>query len=273
MNPILLHLFASTGYALVAAHLWRGMRHHAELSGESRSLLVQLLPLAPLALHAAVLGQSMLQADGLHLGFGNAVSVVIALAVLIYGIGNFFYRLEALYLLILLVAAILSLSPIVFPPTQPLANTHLLAFKVHLLIALLAYSLFTIASFHVLLMALVERRLHAGNMPDMLQRLPALLTMEKLLFRIIAAGFILLTLTLLSGIVFSEELFGTPLQFTHKTVFGILSWVIFGALLAGRAFYGWRGRIAVRWTLAGYLSLVLAYIGSRFVIEVILQGR
>jgi len=95
--------------------------------------------------------------------------------------------------------------------------------------------------------------------------------MEQLLFRIIAAGFVLLTLTLASGILFSEALFGKPMSFTHKTVFGILSWIIFAALLAGRALYGWRGRVAMRWTLAGFLSLVLAYIGSKFVLEVLLQ--
>jgi ABC-type uncharacterized transport system permease subunit len=96
--------------------------------------------------------------------------------------------------------------------------------------------------------------------------------MEALLFRIIWAGFILLTLTLASGVVFSEELFGKAAQFNHKTVFGVLSWLIFAALLAGRHIYGWRGRVAVRWTLAGFLTLVLAYIGSRFVVEVVL-GR
>jgi ABC-type uncharacterized transport system permease subunit len=122
-----------------------------------------------------------------------------------------------------------------------------------------------------LLMALVGRRLHAGNPPRFLQALPPLLTMETLLFRIIGAGFVLLTLTLGSGIIFSEELFGKPLQFTHKTTFGFLSWAIFGALLAGRAFYGWRGKSALRWTFAGFITLVLAYLGSRFVLEVILQ--
>ena len=88
----------------------------------------------------------------------------------------------------------------------------------------------------------------------------------------IAAGFVLLTLTLGSGIVFSEELFGKAMRFNHKTVFGILSWLIFAALLGGRQLYGWRGRIAVRWTLAGFLMLVLAYVGSKFVLEVLL-GR
>jgi ABC-type uncharacterized transport system permease subunit len=96
--------------------------------------------------------------------------------------------------------------------------------------------------------------------------------MEALLFRIIWAGFILLTLTLGSGVIFSEELFGKAAAFSHKTVFGVTSWFIFAALLMGRHVYGWRGRIAVRWTLAGFLTLVLAYIGTRFVVEVIL-GR
>ena len=82
----------------------------------------------------------------------------------------------------------------------------------------------------------------------------------------------LLTLTLASGIIFSEELFGKAMRFNHKTVFGILSWVIFAALLGGRSLYGWRGRIAVRWTLTGFLMLVLAYVGSKFVLEVVL-GR
>ena len=140
------------------------------------------------------------------------------------------------------------------------------------MIALLAYSFFTIASLHVLLMAVIENRLHGRGLPTALQRLPALLTMETLLFRIILAGFVLLTLTLVTGIVYSEELFGKAMRFNHKTVFGILSWLIFAALLGGRWRYGWRGRIAVRWTLTGFLMLVLAYIGSKFVLEVIL-GR
>jgi ABC-type uncharacterized transport system permease subunit len=121
------------------------------------------------------------------------------------------------------------------------------------------------------MMAVMERRLHRGNVPQFMQNLPPLLTMERLLFRIIFAGFVLLTLTLGSGILFSEELFGKPMQFTHKTVFGILSWIIFASMLAGRALYGWRGRVAMRWTLAGFLSLVLAYIGSKFVLEVLLR--
>jgi len=104
-----------------------------------------------------------------------------------------------------------------------------------------------------------------------LQSLPPLLTMERILFRIIALGFVLLTLTLGSGMLFSDELFGKPLQFNHKVMFGIISWCLFGALLLGRQIYGWRGRIALRWTLTGFVVLVLAYIGSKFVLEFILH--
>ena len=102
--------------------------------------------------------------------------------------------------------------------------------------------------------------------------MPPLLTMERLLFQMLAAGFVLLTLTLASGIVFSEEIFGRALRLDHKTVFGILAWLIFGVLLLGRAVYGWRGRTALNGTFAGFAALLLAYVGSRFVVEVVL-GR
>ena len=95
--------------------------------------------------------------------------------------------------------------------------------------------------------------------------------METFLFRIITAGFILLSLTLASGMAFSQELFAQPLQFNHKTVFAIISWCIFAALLGGRVVYGWRGKVALRWTIAGFMTLFLAYFGSKFVLEVILH--
>ena len=226
--------------------------------------------LVPLALHAALLGRSLFAGEGLHLGVANAISAILWLTVLIYWLANFFYRLDGVQALVLPFAAAAALLPGLMPPAGALPNTDLAAFKFHLLIAMLAYSLFTIASIHVAVMALLERRLHDGSLSRLLQKLPPLLTMEALLFRIIWAGFILLTLTLASGVVFSEELFGKAAQFNHKTFFGVVSWLIFAALLAGRHVYGWRGRVAVRWTLAGFATLVLAYLGSKFVLEVIL---
>jgi ABC-type uncharacterized transport system permease subunit len=95
--------------------------------------------------------------------------------------------------------------------------------------------------------------------------------MEKLLFRLIWIGFVLLSLTVLSGVVFSEQLFGRALRWDHKNVFALLSWLLFAALLAGRQWRGWRGKTALRFTLAGFATLALAYVGSRFVLEVVLH--
>ena len=275
MPEILPYLVSALLYGALALYSWRTRWREAG-NAPSAAAPVNVIEhygvLVPLALHAALIAHTMFAPDGLHLGAGNAVSAILWLTVLIYWAGNFFYRLDGLQSLVLPVAAVAVLLPIVLPSVRPLPNTELLVFKVHLLIAMLAYSLFTIASLHVLLMALLERRLHDGSLPRVLQGLPPLLAMETLLFRIIWAGFILLTATILSGVLYSEELFGRAARLNHKTVFGVLSWIIFAALLGGRHIYGWRGRVAVRWTLAGFLMLVLAYIGSKFVLEVIL-GR
>ena len=159
---------------------------------------------------------------------------------------------------------------------------------VHLAVALAAYGLLTIAAVHALFMAALDRWLHrtrgnawpgAESGPDgrgriertMLGPLPPLLTMERILFRLIGIGFALLTLTVLSGVVFSEALFGTPIRFDHKTVFTLIAWATFAALLVGRATRGWRGRVALSWTLGGFAMLFLAYAGSRFVLEVVLH--
>ena len=262
-------------YAALAVYFWRTRWVVAARAAGPRSeakMLEQLAVLVPLALHATLLYDSMFAGDGVRLGVGNAMSTIVWLTVAIYWLGNLFYNIEGLQAMVMPVAAVCALLPVLLPPASTLPNTELVAFRVHLLISMLAYSLFTIASLHVLLMALLERRLHGGELPAALHQLPPLLTMETLLFRIITAGFILLTLTLATGIVFTEELFGKAMRFNHKTVFGILSWFIFAALLGGRQLYGWRGRIAVRWTLTGFLMLVLAYVGSKFVLEVIL-GR
>ena len=119
-------------------------------------------------------------------------------------------------------------------------------------------------------MAVAERQLHRKGTLSF-ANLPPLLTLERLLFRVIGAAFIFLTLTLITGIAFSETLFGRAMRADHKTVFAILSWLTFGLLLAGRWLYGWRGRTALRWTLTGFVMLLLAYVGSRFVLEVILN--
>ena len=269
---ILAYLATALLYGGLAAHFWRtrwtkaGEGQSVALASWERGVVV-----FPLVLHAALLYSATFAGPHLVLGVGIAVSIIVWLSVLIYWLGSFVHRVEGLQALVMPIAAAACLLPLIVPSARALPNTDLLAFKAHLIISMLAYSFFTIASLHALLMALLEKRLHGGRIGAAPSALPPLLTMESILFRLIAAGFVLLTLSLASGILFSEELFGRPLSFNHKTVFGVLSWLIFGALLAGRALYGWRGRTAMRWTFAGFLTLVLAYLGSRFVVEVVLQ--
>lgn len=229
-------------------------------------------------LHGAVLSMNIFAADALRLGFAFMLSATLWISVATYWLENRNFPLDGLRVLVLPSAAVASILPLLFPgQIVPMAEKTM-AFSWHIAIAILAYSTLTIAAFHAILMAVQESRLHQHRLSSQkfflgaaIDRLPALLTMEKLLFRLIGFGFALLSLTVLSGIVFSEELFGKAFKWDHKTVFTLLSWALFGILLVGHKWRGWRGRMALRFTLTGFTTLLLAYVGSRFVMEVVLH--
>src|SRR5467141_2597130 len=259
MPAILLYAAASLLYAILAFHFWRTRWRGASAPLPTR--LERAAILAPFALHTWLVYDMLWAQPELHFGFGQALSVMLWLAVLLYWIESRFLAL----------AAVCAPLPALFPGLAGAPYTHSTEFRLHLALAMVAYGMFTIAALHALLMTLMERRLHGGALVGPLAALPPLLTMERLLFQIILAGFVFLTLTLATGIAFSETLFGRAMKFDHKTVFAVASWLIFAALLAGRYLYGWRGRVALRWTLVGFVALLLAYVGSRFVLEVILR--
>ena len=239
--------------------------------------------LGALVSHGMLLHETIFPADRMMFGFAFALSAMLWLGVGIYWIESFFFSLAGLGLIVFPVAMLAGLMPLAFPGAQILGYAARPLFKLHFVIANVAYGLFTLAAFHAFLMLLAERRLHGFNRPNSadassgqwlgrwLDLLPPLLTLEKLLFRLIAAGFVLLTLTILSGFLFSEQLFARAFRVDHKTVFAILSWAMFGGILVGRHFRGWRGRTALRWVIASFGILLLAYVGSRFVIEVVLH--
>lgn len=227
--------------------------------------------------HALALNGEIDAHGALRIGFAVMLSVTLWVSVAAYWIENRNFTLDSLRVLVLPCAAVAAVLPILFPgELMQLGNVSAL-FSWHIAIAMLAYSTLTIAAFHAVLMALQETRLHArpgaptGWFASAIDRLPALLTMEKLLFRLIFFGFILLTFTVLSGVVFSEQIFGKAFKLDHKTVFTMMSWVLFGALLAGRQWRGWRGKTALRFTLTGFAALFVGYIGTRFVFEVVLH--
>lgn len=234
----------------------------------ARERVVLLLALLT---HGAALHFALFPGAEMHFGFGVAVSLMVWLAICFYWVETLYTRLDGLHAAVLPAGAVACLLPAIFPGEHILTNAASPAFRAHFIIAMLAYSLFTLAALHAMLMAVAERQLHHARFSRILSGLPPLLTMEALLFRLIGIAFILLTLTLASGVIFSESLFGTAFRLDHKTVFAIVSWLLFGGLLVGRRVRGWRGRTALRWTLAGFVTLMLAYVGSRFVVEILLH--
>ena len=225
-------------------------------------------------LHGAALWPDMLANGALRIGFAFMLSAALWISVAAWWLENRNFALDGMRRMVMPCAAVAAVLPPLFPGN--LMTMQGPAFGWHVAVAVMAYSTLTIAAFHAVLMALQETRLHAKNsnkgwLGAAIDQLPALLTMEKLLFRMIGIGFVLLSLTVLSGIVFSEQLFGQPLRWDHKNFFALLSWCLFAALLAGRRWRGWRGKTALRFTLAGFATLALAYVGSRFVFEVVLH--
>jgi ABC-type uncharacterized transport system permease subunit len=250
---ILLYLLTAALYLGVAV---RGGPRHAIL--------------LPLGLHAVLLFQALNIPEGLDLGLANSLSAIGWITALVFWASA--YPLPSLRRGVAIAALLSSLAPLLLPHPGPVPHTEFYAFKAHLVVAMLAYGLFAVAALQALAMTLLERRLHERASTAALQGLPPLLSMERFLFKTIAAAFVLLTLTLASGMVFSEELFGKPLEFTHKIVFAIASWVILALLLIGRRTYGWRGKTALRWVLAAFVALLLAYLGTKFVVELVLRS-
>jgi ABC-type uncharacterized transport system permease subunit len=228
-----------------------------------------VLPLALLA-HGALLFHSVLGQGDIRLGFGNSLSTILWLTALTYWLSSKALPLAQLQSWVSGLAAVSLLAMVFFSATHAIPNSQALALRTHLVVAFLAYGLLAVAALHAVLMTTLEKQLHRGTLRR--DDGPPLLTLEAMLFRTIGVGFVLLTLAVFSGVFFSEELFGRPLQFSHKVVFAILSWLVFGGLLLGRHFRGWRGRTALYWTITGFTLLLLAYLGTQFVLEVVL-GR
>lgn len=263
-------LYATLAFAFWRAN-WAGNMAAPSATWQASARFAMLIPLG---LHAWLLFTGSWGAQEISIGAGSAISAIAWLALAIYALSSMRQPVDALNVLILPLAALAVLLPLILPgrAVQLTAAPLLLA---HLAMAFLAYALFTIAALHAGVMALLEKRLHAHAFDSAVAKLPPLLTLEKLLFRMIGIGFVLLTLALASGILFSEQVFGKPFSFTyftqHKTVFAFLSWLIYAGLLLGRRIYGWRGRTAIAWSLTGFAMLILAYLGSKILLQ--LLGR
>lgn len=271
---LLPYLITAFVYMAVALDFWRLSKLSTADNNKALPLQLHSAMIAlGLVLHGWLLYRDVFvfAVGGVNLGVYYALSLILWLTVLIYWLADLKHALHRLQAFVLPPAALTVLMP-AFAVKNYYVDTHgFTLFSLHILIALLAYSLFTFAALHACLMRMAERALHQKNSWVSLPDFPPLMVLDDILFKVLRVGFVLLTITLLSGMLFSEEIFGKPLQFNHKTVFSIASWLIYAWLLFGRFQYGWRGKMATRWTLVGFVLLLLAYVGSRFVVQVILN--
>ena len=271
---LLPHILAALIYGALGFHFWNTRWREGENQCVACPMQTweRLVIAAALVIHAAGLYDALFADIGMRFSFSFALSLMMWLAVLIYWLESFMARMEGMQPMVLPLAAICAILPVIFPNVHLVAHASATGFKLHFLAAMLAYSLLTLSALHAIFMGFTERALHNRSLKRSLSSLPPLLAMESLLFKMLLVGFILLTLTVGSGVFFSEEIFGKALTIDHKTLFAFASWGIFATLLIGRHAWGWRGKRALRWTLAGFALLILAYVGSRFVAEVVL-GR
>lgn len=224
---------------------------------------------AAITLHAATIHGEAFTGTGVDMGFFNALSLSAWLVALLLWIACLRHPLETLGIILLPFAALALALELAFAGNGT-ATTLPQGLQVHILASLLAYSLLTIAAIQAILLAVQNHHLHNHHPGGFIRALPPLAIMEGLLFQIIGLGFLFLSASLISGFIFLEDLFGQHVA--HKTVLSIAAWGLFATLLFGRWRFGWRGRIAIRWTLGGFVALALAYFGSKLVLELVL-GR
>jgi len=280
-SGIVFHSLAALAYAILGLGLWRSMSADPPTIQAGR--LARFGLLIAIILHGIALRDTLLQDGHLRVSWSLALSAAVWIGMIIFWLESLVIRIDGLQLLLLPVGALVCLLAALFPQAHMLAHADDAGLRVHLLIALSAYALVTIAALQAMLMSGLDRRLHfplanrthSGAMRRTIGRLldaqPPLLAQEQVLFRLIWIAFAALTFTVISGALISLAMSGKWLPLDHKSIFTLLSWLTFSILILGRHLRGWRGRTALRYTLVGFAFVVLAYTGSRFVIEVILQ--
>lgn len=251
-------LIAVLLYAGAAGLIWR--------SPQSDGVVERSLAAGAIVLHAGVLGHQALQGGAISIGLSEAASLFTLQSALLLWLLSWKEPVRSLGLALYPLAGIAAAWAAAFPTPLEAAPVADWKLRWHIVLSLFSAGLLTIAAVQAGALALQDRLLHRHELSRLLLRgMPPLQTMERLLFQLIAIGFALLSLTLLSGLWFLHDWFAQHLA--HKTLLSITAWLIFGVLLWGRWRHGWRGHTAIRWTLAGYAVLILAYFGSKLVLE------
>ncbi|MEL0082930.1 MAG: cytochrome c biogenesis protein CcsA [Gammaproteobacteria bacterium] len=266
MHEMLLPGVTSLLYLILAALAGRAVMGSAPQS--SPGATAQTITALTLLLHGTQTYNYLNNPAGIDLSFSNTLSLTALVTVAIFWVSSWRTHLDGFGIIVMPLAAICSLLPIL-----PLGNAQPITMSgpllSHILLSIVAYSLLAVASLQALFMAFIDHQLRSKHPGTLLTGMPPLQQLETLLFRFILVGFIALSASLVSGWLYMDDLFGQHV--IHKTVLSILAWVTYTLLLAGHYLLGWRGRTAVRLCLAAFSLLVIGYIGSKFVLEIILQ--
>ena len=260
---LILYLLAAAGLLLRLMH--KGPRLLREGNGFAGSA-----GLAAILLHTIALYALIFIPHGMDLGFFNTASLVGWLMAIVALVSLARPKFGNLGLALFPLAGVTIVMAELFPSDRLMVLETDWPLNAHIILSLIAYSLLAVAALQALLIAMQDYRLRQRAPGVWWSTLPPLQEMEQFLFQLIAAGFVLLTLALFTGLMFITDLHAQHL--THKVVLSIVAWVVFAVLLWGRWRFGWRGRTAIRWTLSGFIVLMLAYFGSKLVLELIL-GR
>ena len=260
-NSLALLLYLVCSVALIR-HFVQGGKAH------SLALPVGLLTVLALIFHGADIFFTMRAAGGWDVSLFSTMTIaawIMAFIAYLLGLkGNAAHPGILIYPLVALTLILKSSMP-----STPVEGLSSPALEWHILLSLTAYSLFTLAAIQAVVLAIQEQQIRQRQLAGIMRQLPPLQSMETSLFQLILGGFLLLTVGLVTGFVFLEDIFAQHL--VHKTVLSLIAWCVFATLIWGRWQYGWRGKTAIKWTLVGFLLIVLAYFGSKFVFEFILS--
>ena len=218
--------------------------------------------------HAITLSTIIFTSHGIDIGFFSSLTFTAWIMATLLVIASFSLPISCLGLLVYPFAFATLILRAFSDQQHILTNTLAAGLQTHILFSLLAYSILSIAVAQALLLYVQDKYLHNKHPSGFLHSLPSLETMQILLFRIIALGVIALSISLLSGFIYLDDMFAQHL--VHKTILSLIAWTVFVVLLWGHYKFGWRGKTAIKWSLSGFTLLMLAYFGSKFVIELIL---
>ena len=263
MFPTIASALATFCYCLSALLIYK------QLGSAQHQRWVALAPaVAGMLLQAAALNALIIQPQGLNLGFFAAFSLIAWLISIQIILSSIYRRIESLGIIVFPISGIGTvLASLHF--SDHLISTSSNAIQGHIMVSIIAYSLITLGAFQAGLLAYQDRSIRQHHPGGFIRFLPPLHDMETLLFQFLGFGFVCLSVSLLTGFLFVEDIFEQ--QQAHKVVLSSIAWVMLGILLFGRLKFGWRGKTAVRWTLAAFIFLMLAFFGSKLVLEFILS--